>query len=279
MTLTWSAVLLIVCWGSVLPSQAQTPAEWDCEESTPAETLTESAVQAEPADTLEEFISYVDRPVEGGLGGGFMMGFPRGPFRENVGVAMGGFSGYVGGYPPRSPTMIGLEVGYMIYGFEDHQEPFSTISNLNVDVETQHSVLSVHLLARLQPRRGWVRPYLDGLVGFHYFFTYTSVQNSDWTEEDRTIASLIDHDDVTFSHGWGGGLMIKVYDGSRKKGFKPGHNVRQALIDLRVRNLYGAEALYIKEGGIHRATSSVTYDLNRSRTDMITAFIGLVYEF
>ncbi|MBI4553757.1 MAG: hypothetical protein HY710_15940 [Candidatus Latescibacteria bacterium] len=275
------AVAFLVCWLSPLSlSQAQMSAcDGPDDGPTPAGVQLEPSSERQPADTMTETVSSQESPVEGG--GNILFAFPRKAFKKIAGVAMPGLSGYIGVRPPRSPTMVGVEVGYMGYGLEDREEPFGpTIPDVRVDVSTQNSIVSMHLLSRLQPQRGRVRPYLEGLVGFNYFFTYTSVsrQNSA-LDEDDAIAGTINYDDVAFSYGWGGGLLLQVYDGTKKKGFTPAKDVRRALIDFRVRSLYGTEANYLKEGGIRRHVGHVTYDVNRSRTDMVVGSIGVVFEF
>ncbi len=107
----------------------------------------------------------------------FLLGLPKGEFKENVEDLGFGIGGMFAFRPGNSPVMIGVDVEYMIYGSETRQEPFSlTIPDVTVEVETRNNILLTHALLRLQGNSGTFRPYLDGLIGMHYFFTETQVR-------------------------------------------------------------------------------------------------------
>jgi hypothetical protein len=109
------------------------------------------------------------------LGIDFLTGFPVGKFSNNLDANAYGVSAYGLYGIPRVPLRIGLELGYMIYGSEQRREPLSpTIPETTVKVSTSNRILAGHLLLRLQPCCGSVRPYVDGLVGFNYLYTRTS---------------------------------------------------------------------------------------------------------
>ena len=116
---------------------------------------------------------------------------------------------------------------------------------------------------------------MDGLFGFSYLFTETKIKDESDLEE---IASSTNFDDFTYSYGAGGGVMIQVFDGTKKlpadAGFAP-----IILIDLRIRYLIGGEAEYLKEGSITRENGQLFYDVSKSDTDLMTLHIGVVLEF
>lgn len=209
----------------------------------------------------------------------FMMGFPQGGFSQNVDNAGFGIGGYFGVLLPNSPVMLGGDLGFLIYGSETRKEPFSTtIPDVTVDVETSNNIVLGHLFLRFQAPAGPIRPYVDGLLGFNYLFTQTQIQNEQGINEE--IATSTNFDDITFSYGAGGGLQIRVYDGTKKMKQESGkRELTGVFIDLRVRYMKGGEADYLKEGSIRRENGKVAYDVERSETDLLTFQIGAVLTF
>lgn len=204
-----------------------------------------------------------------------LLGQPRDEFKENVedfGFGIGGMFAY---RPGNSPLMIGADLEFVIYGSETREEPFSlTIPDVTVEVETSNNILLFHALARLQGNRGVFRPYLDGLIGMHYFFTETKVRDDDdFTEEP--IASSTNQEDVALSYGAGGGVMLLVHQKKQVEGSK----LHEVLIDFRVRYSFGGEATYLKRGSITRENGAVSIDPLRSRTDLLTYQLGVVFTF
>ena len=96
------------------------------------------------------------------------------------------------------------------------------------------------------------RPYLDGLIGMHYFFTETQVRDEDDFVEEP-IASTTNQSDIAFSYGAGGGVMFLVHQ--KREGSKS----TEVLIDFRVRYLLGGEATYLKEGSITRQNGTANH--------------------
>jgi hypothetical protein len=213
---------------------------------------------------------------QGGIN--FMIGVPQSEFRDNVdnnGYGVGVFAGY---NPAQSPLLFGLDFGFLIYGNENRKEPFSTtIPDVTVDVETSNNIVIGNFLLRLQNPVGVVRPYIDGLVGFNYLFTQTKIKNEGLGDE---IATSTNFDDITLSYGGGGGIQFQVYHRGRQQMSERGKpKLQGVLIDLRVRYLAGGKAEYLKEGSIKRENSSISYDVQESRTDLLYFQIGAVVVF
>jgi len=204
----------------------------------------------------------------------FLLGQPKDEFKENVEDLGFGIGGMFAFRPGNSPVLIGIDVEYMIYGSETRQEPFSlTIPDVTVEVETRNNILLTHALLRLQGNSGTFRPYLDGLIGMHYFFTETKVRDEDDFVEEP-IASSTNQEDIAFSYGAGGGVMFLVYQ-KREEGSK----LIEVLIDFRVRYSFGGEATYLKKGSITRENGTAIIDALRSRTDLLTYQLGVVFTF
>lgn len=203
-----------------------------------------------------------------GLAGYFTIALPQGEFDENVENNGFGFTGQALFTVPGSPVSIGGSFGGVIYGSETRREPFSTtIPDVTVDVETNNYILIGHLVLRIQPPAGPFRPYAEGVIGFHYLFTQTTIESR---EED--IASDTNFDDGVFSYGGGGGIMFMVYEGGTGKPVN-------IYIDLGARYLRGGEARYLKEGSIRREDGRVLYDIEESKTDLLAIHIGATVQF
>lgn len=205
----------------------------------------------------------------------FIMGIPQGEFDEHVGTLGYGIEAFGGIGVGQTPVVLGLSLGGMIYGYEHRKEPFSpTIPDVTVDVKTSNNIFMGHFVLRLQPPTGAFRPYLDGLVGLKYLFTETRIE-SERFDNDEPIAASTNFDDVAFSYGAGGGLDLRLYDGPLGEHKKP---VSIAL-NIGFRYLLGSEAEYLKEGSIRRGNGKVTYEVERSRTDLLVPHLGVRFAF
>jgi hypothetical protein len=200
------------------------------------------------------------------------LGVPTGEFGDNIDHPGFGLdlSGGIGLGP--APIQIGLAGTFLIYGIESRSEPFSTtIPDVRVDVETTNSIVMGHLYLRIQPTEGVVQPYAEGLFGFKYLFTSTSIKNRGSGEE---VASSTNFDDIAASYGFGGGLDFRVYNGVREDGGR-----KVVLVHLGARYLLGGNAEYLKRGSIRRENGEVTYGVSRSRTDLIQPQLGVTFQF
>jgi len=211
--------------------------------------------------------------LEGSLG--FLAGIPQKDFADQVNTG-GGFGGEFLWAPGAGPIAVGMSFNYLIYGSETRTEPFSTsIPDVMVDVTTTNSILLGHLFLRAQTRQGAVQPYVDGLLGFDYLFTETSIKDDDWHDEwddgDHDVFSTTNFDDSAFSWGFGGGCMIPVWQESSGK--------VQILVDLQGHYLRGGEAEYLKKGSIRRENGKVSYDVSKSRTDLLLIKLGASVRF
>jgi len=202
-----------------------------------------------------------------------LLGFPQGDFKDEVDATGVGIAGEFLYSPGNSIFGIGVSLAYMVYGHETRTEPFSyTIPDVFVDVTTDNNIFMGHLLLRMQPKVGPIRPYGEGLIGLNYLYTKTSISDQGDIGED--IASSTNFDDAVLSYGVGGGVMIQLYSGD-----PTGGNLWRLMLDLRMRYLIGGEAEYLKEGSISYEGLQVIYDVSESKTDLMTAQIGVTFEF
>jgi len=205
----------------------------------------------------------------------FMIGNPQGEFKDNIENNGFGFNGHFLYQLPASYFNVGLSISYLIYGSETREEPWSqTIPDVKVDVTTTNSIFYSHLLLRIQPPTGIVRPYIDGLFGFGHFSTNTSVEDQEY-DDDHEIASTNHASDTALNYGFGGGTMIRVWDA---KQYTEDH-IGEVSVDLGVRYLKGGEAEYLKENSIQINDGNLSYQKLRSKTDILTYHIGVTFNF
>jgi hypothetical protein len=192
---------------------------------------------------------------------------PRGEFKQNVGNNGYGAGGNFLVRLGSSPLLVGGDLGLVVYGSESREEAISTtIPNLRVKVQTDNNILLSHFLLRVQPRRGKVRPYAEGLIGLKYLFTRTSIRD---LFDDEELAASTDLSDTTLSYGFGGGVQVELYGRGRPA----------ILLDGKVRYLRGGRAEYLRRGSIRQVGGGVTYDVLASRTDAVAVQVGVTFRF
>lgn len=204
------------------------------------------------------------------VGLNFTLAFPMGEFKENVDRVGFGIAGqFLFIIPkPGQPFGIGLNAGFINYGNETRREPFSyTIPDVFVDVERSNNLVNFHLLFQIAPYKGRIRPYLEGLFGGSYLFTETSIKSQDYSE----VASSTNLEDFAWSYGGGAGIMIQITNENEQ-----GTSI---FLDIKGRYLMGTEAEYLKEGSIEIIGSQVYYDITRSKTDLLSAHLGVIAFF
>lgn len=195
-------------------------------------------------------------------------GLPRAEFAEQLdAIGFGGNLSAAAGFEA-SPLMIGADLGFMIYGHERRNEPFSTtIPDVTVDVVTDNSVALGHVFLRFKPDVPGIQPYADALFGFKYLFTETRIESEQFDQTEITRST--NFDDTAMSYGFGGGVKIHLFT---PKGPDAPASV---YLDLGAKYLMGAEAEYLQEGSIRRQDGTVTFDVQSSRTDMLLIQFGL----
>jgi hypothetical protein len=210
-------------------------------------------------------------------GGNFSLAYPQKDFRKNIDNVGIGASGHFAYRFGRSPFLAGASLGFWIYGSQTREVPFPGVEEVTVDVTTTNSFVMGHLMFRVQPQAGPVRPYIDGLLGFNFLNTSTDIssQDSDW-EGSNKIAGSNNSSDIASNYGFGGGLMIRVYD-AVAHGREGG--LQAVFVELSIRSLKGGKAEYMKEGSIREENEHVVYDKYKSETDLVTYHLGVSFDF
>lgn len=198
-------------------------------------------------------------------------GYPQGGFKENVesnGIGIGGIIGYS---VPYSPVTMGFDLGFITYGNDSRKEIFNpNIPEVRIGVRTTNNIFTGHFFTRIEPKAGAFRPYVDGLVGLHYLWTESRVEDDNTFE---SIASTTNFDDAALSYGFGGGLKFKVAESVSERG-----DLVRWFIDLKARYLFGGEAEYLREGALRNNNGTLEYDTSYSNTDLVTVGVGFIIQ-
>jgi opacity protein-like surface antigen len=208
------------------------------------------------------------------------VGIPQGDFRQQSDHVGGGIN-LMGGYRfANSPVMLGMEFGFMNFGTDTREEPISTtIPDLRVEVENSYNLVHGDLLLRLIAPPSTIRPYVDGLVGFNYFFTQTVIRDRDDFFDEEKLSDT-NFEDTALSYGFGAGVQIRLW---QRKGeiTRTLNDVEPSSVylNLRGRYMYGREAEYLQKGSIRTDNGEVIYDVSQSTTNLLHIKIGVGVNF
>lgn len=211
----------------------------------------------------------------------FGIGIPQGDFRDQS-DHVGGGANLMGGYRfANSPVMLGLEFGFMNFGTDTREEPISTtIPDLRVEVENSYNLVHGDLLLRLIAPPSVFRPYVDGLIGFNYFFTETVIRDRDDFFGDDEKLSDTNFDDTALSYGFGAGTQIRVWQNKRNLTQSTSEVEPSSIyLNIRGRYMFGRDAEYLQKGSIRTDNGEVVYDVSQSTTDLLHIKLGVVVNF
>ncbi|MBN4056418.1 outer membrane beta-barrel protein [Rhodothermus sp. AH-315-K08] len=211
--------------------------------------------------------------TRGQFGFDFSVAIPQGAFAQNVNQPGFGGNFHAGIQLKNSPFLVGIDAGIQVYGYESRWVPLSnTIPDITARVETTNNIAQFHGLLRLQAPEGSVRPYIDGLYGFKYLYTRTSLQDDLFDEE---VLGSTNFDDFALSYGFGAGIDIRLYDGPMGEDERQG----SVYLSLGARYLLGGEAEFLREGDIERLPGAIRFTTTRSRVDLFQPRIGVTLAF
>ncbi|MFV1883176.1 MAG: hypothetical protein ACMZ7B_01605 [Balneola sp.] len=203
---------------------------------------------------------------------GFALGTPQGSFQQSLDRNAYGLDMAATYQIPNSPIHFGIGGVYQNFGWQERSEFFSPdIQEVRVRVRTTNNMFTPHLLMRFEPQYGIIKPFVEGMVGFNYLYTESSVLD-DWDEGE--LASSVNHDYYTPSYGVGGGVKFKLYEG-----FDDDGDFFGISLIVKTKYMLGGEADYLKEGDLIRTRRGVDYNVSRSRTDLTTFNVGFVFNF
>lgn len=204
---------------------------------------------------------------EGGLR--FVVGAPTGSFGETVEDPGFGFALHYGLRPQPALTFgVGLE--FLIYGSETRKFDLPLVEEF--DLTTTNNLAGGFLFAQWRPLSGALQPYGEARLGQHYLWTESKLEDEDWWD-DNEVARETNYDDFAMFWGLGGGLLIRLNEGSNPR--KP----LGVFLDLKVAYLQGSEAKYLSEGDITIVNNAPVFNASQSETDLTTYELGVVLTF
>ncbi|MFC1629187.1 hypothetical protein ACFL3H_08770 [Gemmatimonadota bacterium] len=206
---------------------------------------------------------------------------PTGAFRENVPENGIGATVSLATWIRDLPVMVGGELGFLVYGYESRQEPYNTATpDFTVRHTIWNNIMQAHLFVRWLTAGDDLRFFVEGLVGFKYFYTDSHFVNVGIAEGYPTAKStnLSDH---AFSYGLGAGLSFRIRKHREKSDEGGEHRPERSglILECGTRFLAGSRADYLREGSVQRVDGDVTYDMYSSRTSVVIPFIGIRWEF
>ncbi|MCC5942529.1 MAG: outer membrane beta-barrel protein [Balneolaceae bacterium] len=211
----------------------------------------------------------------------FDLAAPQGEFSDQLDKLGWGLN-IMGGYRfGNTPFMLGLEFGFMNFGRDVRDAPLSTtIPDLRVEVENSYNLVHGDILLRLIPPPTTVRPYVEGLVGFNYFYTETVIRDrGSFSGEERLRDT--NFEDTALSYGFGAGVQFRLYQ-DRSTVREPDEIAPSGVyLTLASRYMFGREAEYLQEGSIDVVSrpGEVLYDVSRSETNLLYFKLGVVISF
>ncbi|MCI0514460.1 hypothetical protein L0128_14690 [candidate division KSB1 bacterium] len=211
------------------------------------------------------------------VGLNFNVAIPQGEFKENVSSTGLGLTGHFGLRIGNSPLYAGVGMGFLVYGSDSRQEPFSpNIPEVRVQVTTTNNILAGNFFMQLNPFTGPMQPYAEGIYGFSYLFTESKIKD---LESDEDVISSTNQSDFTSAYGGGFGIKFLLIDGIKVNDEQSYRNPAKLFLDFKVRYFFGGEAEYLKEGSIQRANGNVTYKVSYSETDLLHYNLGVIFQF
>ena len=230
----------------------------------PPAPATESAapsVQAGPPDTPA---ATVTGPLRFEVGPKFLTGVPVGTFGDRVGASPGAavdLTARVG----QTPFFVGVAVDYLLYGTETRRLALTpSVPEVLTDIDTTNNVFRTHAIVRVRPSGGRVRPYAEGLLGFSYVFTRTSI---DLGYDSGAATTHLG--DFAPSVGAGGGVTIELL--SRPEG--------RLGLDIGLRYLTSGDVDYLTRGDLQRDETGVTFEPTRSPASLLGLQVGIAVDF
>lgn len=196
----------------------------------------------------------------------FTTAFPMGEFKDFSATTGFGTTTEFFFFTPskKVPYGVGLNFSYVSYGLRFVNDPYD--NELSLSFNKANNFASMHILFQIGSYSGSVRPYFETLFGGSYIFSNTEIGYDYYGPISLWI------DDWAWSYGAGVGLkFLSLGDAYFNRG--------SVYIDLKVRYLFGTTTSYLDRESVVYYYDTIEYSLIESKTDMITASIGLYFFF
>lgn len=209
----------------------------------------------------EEILS---RPIRSQVGGQVYYAQAVGDFADFIDHGWGG--ALHGTLLLGDPGVLGLrfDAGFMSYGRDRIRDCITPSCLVQGDITTSNNLAYVGVGPQLQVPVGPLRPYVAGQVGWTFLWTESKIEGTN--NDNQPFASSTNQNDNAFSYGGTAGLLVPFNQGARNP----------ISLDLGVRYLRTGEVEYLRKGDIIiNPGSQPTLDIQRSRADLVTYFVGI----
>jgi hypothetical protein len=200
------------------------------------------------------------------VGGSLTFASPQGEFKNYVDGAVG-LNGHLIHQFGDGIVAFRADVGYLIYGSATRRQSLGqgAFGLVAMDVTTSNNILNGGLGLQLMAPTGSIRPYVNGNLGFSYFFTESSIAGSNYDNEP--FASSNNYDDGGFSTNWGGGLYVPL-----KMGIK-----NPVILDIGFASHRNSDMRYLTKESIYIADANSTPVITpvRSAANFVTFKLGV----
>lgn len=200
------------------------------------------------------------------VGGDLIFAAPQGDFQNFVHGAVGVAGHFLQALDHDGVIAFRADLGVMTYGSRTVRQPLGggALGLISADVTTSNNILNGGVGLQLMVPRGTVRPYVNGSLGFSYFWTQSEVAGSSST--NVPFASSQNFSDSGFSTAYGGGLYIPL--GDKKSAYS---------LDIGAQMHKNADIQYLTSSSITFTSSSAPPTITpvRSSADFITYRLGV----
>ncbi|CAN5198521.1 hypothetical protein BH23BAC3_BH23BAC3_33960 [soil metagenome] len=214
------------------------------------------------------------------LGFNGSVAIPQYQFEDNINSPGGGLNvSALYGFAD-SPFGLGLDFSFIHFGTDS--PPFasgSTVSESRLRIENEFRINQAMMLATVQQQSGILQAYLEGLAGFNFFFSETTVTDRRLLSSDLNT-SQISFKNIAFAWGGGAGVMIRLFDTRHPESWKRSReNLGASYINIGFRYLHGSDAEYLRGGTITVDNDEIMINSLRSGTDLLLFQVGFVFQF
>lgn len=192
----------------------------------------------------------------------FAVSQPIGDFGKFIGTGYGLTGGFVWNLDRDRVFGIRAEGGFVQYGSETIGGCLVSC-RVPVDVTTTNDIGFGGIGPQISVPAGPFRPYVNATAGFSYFFTHSSINDSD--EYDYGAYDHTNHDDLVFALTGGGGVLIPL-----------SMRTVPVLLDLGATVHRNGQASYLRKGSIKDLPDGgIVISPIRSDANFVTYRIGV----
>lgn len=210
--------------------------------------------------TRDRYPGYGEPGPSWWIGVDFLGADPVGDFGE---VVDAGFGLDVGFHVPLSAEgslALKADAGFIVYGYEHSDVCLAPPVGCRIDLNltTSNNIFYVGVGPELVAPAGQIRPYVNGAVGFSYFFTHSSLSGND----AGSFAGTTNFDDLVTHSRVGGGIRTRLG--------------RTVLLDLGAQYHHNGTVEYLREGDIvDHPDGSITLHPRRGDANLLVYRIGV----